>query len=287
MDKHALNYKLAYSYKMTILVIILVILTNISIANSQNSPDTIANERLQESIKAINETLAIYPAQYGNSYAEVSRVSVNSKGKLVLYKQHRGESNCTASREEAFLTDLEPTNITSFTKANTMVISIGCKNGIGDCVQRFFRNSCDVTFKSESYQKELLIISGSNLRNTEKIRIALTELISYARDESKSNKAANENAINNSTQALTVETINPPLVLSPDNIENKQTKVSLTMDDVEPAERVEERKRRKKRNSNAKRPANAGQQTQTEENSNEVDFDKLIESILKDETKED
>lgn len=287
MGKHALTYKLAYSYKMTILVIILVILTNISIANSQNSPDTIANERLQEAIKAINETLAIYPAQYGNSYAEVSRVSVNSKGKLVLYKQHRGESNCTASREEAFLTDLEPTNITSFTKANTMVISIGCKNGIGDCVQRFFRNSCDVTFKSESYQKELLIISGSNLRNTEKIRIALTELISYARDESKTNKATNENAINNSTQALTVETLNPPLVLSPDNIENKQTKVSLTMDDVEPAERVEERKRRKKRNPNAKRPDNAAQPTQTEENLNEVDFDKLIESILKDETKED
>ncbi|MBN8725645.1 MAG: hypothetical protein J0M03_22290 [Acidobacteria bacterium] len=287
MDKYA-TYKLAYSYKMTILVTILVILTNISIANSQNSPDTIANEKLQEAIKVINETLAIYPAQYGNSYAEVSRVSVNSKGKLVLYKQHKGESNCTASREEAFLTDLEPTNITSFTKANTMVISIGCKNGIGDCVQRFFRNSCDVTFKSESYQKELLIISGSNLRNTEKIRIALTELISYARDESKTSITTNENAINNSTQALTVETINPPLVLLPANIENKQTKVSLTMDDVEPAERVEERKRRKKRNSNAKRPANAGQATQIEENSNnEVDFDKLIESILKDETKED
>ncbi|MFY9225532.1 MAG: hypothetical protein WAQ98_22840 [Blastocatellia bacterium] len=287
MGKHALTYKLAYSYKMTILVIILVILTNISIANSQNSPDTIANERLQEAIKAINETLAIYPAQYGNSYAEVSRVSVNSKGKLVLYKQHRGESNCTASREEAFLTDLEPTNITSFTKANTMVISIGCKNGIGDCVQRFFRNSCDVTFKSESYQKELLIISGSNLRNAEKIRIALTELIGYARDESKSNKAANENAVNNSTQALTEGTINPPLILLPNNIENKQTKVSLTMDDVEPAERVEERKRRKKRNPNAKRPANAAQRSQTEENSNEVDFDKLIKSILEDETKED
>ncbi|MBI4850780.1 MAG: hypothetical protein HY819_03030 [Acidobacteria bacterium] len=263
-----------------------IFLLNLSTINAQN-PNPNQNSLLEEQLQIINNTLASYPAQNSSKYTEVNRISINSRGKLTLYKQYQINSSCTASREEVFLTDLEPTKITAFAKGSTMVITVGCKDSLGNCVQRFFRNSCDVTFKPESFQKELLIISSANLRNTEELRIAFSKLIKLAdsKEQEPTNLENKEGYLkSNSDSSLFIESAskdplsNSPLVfINPITIEKKK-RTSLTMDDVEPI------KKKPAKNQKSKKPKaqQNNEKTQDTEEIQDADLDKLLETFLED-----
>lgn len=254
------------------------------ISKAQNLIDKQPSSNLEEHLKIINNTLTSYPAQNNNTnYTEVNRISINSKGKLTLYKQYQVSSSCTASREEVFLTDLEPTNISSYAKGSTMVITVGCKYNVGSCVQRFFRNSCDVTFKPESFQKELLVISSANLRNTEEVRNAFSQLIKIANNQSPkqlqdeqgsiSNKS-NNNSINENISNSPFSLNTPSVFLSPTE---KKKHVSLTMEDVEPAKKKKDRKAQEKKSEPAKQTPEPNLKKENEN----LEIDKLLDLFLR------
>jgi hypothetical protein len=273
---------------LPIVSLLAIVLFNNPVANSQNPTNPDQSSVLEEQLQIINSTLANYPAQSNSKYTESSRISINSKGKLMLYKQYQVADPCTAAREEVFLTDLEPSKISSFTKGNTMVITVGCKDNIGNCVQRFFRNSCDVTFKPESFQKELLIISSANLRNTEQLRIAFSQLIKIASntlpqqtslDNSNTNNLDKDSMTENtSTQAYRA---NPSLdLIKPSTEEKKKRALSLTMNDVEPARKVEKKKPKPSPKTNPNQTSTSEKLNQEDE---DLDIDKLLDLLLKNE----
>lgn len=268
------------------LLLIFIIFLSVFIFSTNNikAQTTEQNNNLEEQLQIINSTLSSYPAQNNSKYMEINRVSINSKGKLMLYKQYQVAVSCTASREEVFLTDLEPSNITSFTKGNTMVLTVGCKDGLGNCVQRFFRNSCDVTFKPESFQKELLIISSANLRNTEQLRVAFSQLIKIANNtyQKPNNLEDKEGTKNNINKGLGVESVstslNKPSLISinPTIEEKKSPKLSLTMDDIELAQK----KSRKSEKINQDKTPSLEKPTQTSE---DLNLEELLDLLLKNE----
>ncbi len=274
---------------LTTIVLASICLVNLPMKAQNITEQNIKSEqniKLEEQLQIINSTLASFPAQGTSKYMEVSRISINSKGKLMLYKQYQLTASCTASREEVFLTDLEPTNISSFTKGNTMVITVGCKNNLGNCVQRFFRNSCDVTFKPESFQKELLIISSANLRNTEQIRNAFSQLIKIGNSYQTPSDLEKGNQNNFDRDSVTTNTLAQPTLTSPSlglinpAPEEKKKRLSLTMDDVTPAQ-----KEKKKKPKPATKIIPNAPTSQSEKPSSEtdeaLDLDKLLDLLLK------
>ena len=265
---------------LTITILASIFSVNIPV-KTQNVTDQ--KNKIEEQLQIINSTLASFPAQGTSKYTEISRISINSKGKLMLYKQYQVAASCTASREEVFLADLEPTNISSFTKGNTMVITVGCKNNLGNCVQRFFRNSCDVTFKPESFQKELLIISSANLRNTEQLRNAFSQLIkivnNYQNPSDLENKEGNQNNLSRDSVAtnLPAQPTSPALKLINPTPEEKKKRVSLTMDDVTPAQREKKKKPKQATKTTPYAPQLEKPVSETDES---LDLDKLLDLLL-------
>ncbi|KAF0248115.1 MAG: hypothetical protein FD167_2484 [bacterium] len=265
---------------LTITILASIFSVNIPV-KTQNVTDQ--KNKIEEQLQIINSTLASFPAQGTSKYTEISRISINSKGKLMLYKQYQVAASCTASREEVFLADLEPTNISSFTKGNTMVITVGCKNNLGNCVQRFFRNSCDVTFKPESFQKELLIISSANLRNTEQLRNAFSQLIkivnNYQNPSDLENKEGNQNNLSRDSVAtnLPAQPTSPALKLINPTPEEKKKRVSLTMDDVTPAQREKKKKPKQATKTTPNAPQLEKPVSETDES---LDLDKLLDLLL-------
>jgi hypothetical protein len=143
-------------------------------ASDQSADATTSN---QETIRSINEILSLAPVRDGDHYQQNTQISLKGSGKLIIYTQYKGGTPCIASREEVYLQDLDARNSTFFVQGNNMVLSLNCKDGGGHCVQRFFRNSCNISFKPNSYLTELIILSSVNTRNADKLVQLFNKLI--------------------------------------------------------------------------------------------------------------
>jgi hypothetical protein len=194
-------------------------------------PQTQEEKEIEESpvkqkVTFINNLLNSYPLRVGNNYSQETKILLKSNGKLIIFTQYKSTTPCVTSREEIFLSDIDPNSISIIPRDNYLALILGCKATKGNCAQRFFRDSCNITFKPQDYLRNVNIITSMNRYNAEQIVKAINELIELNAD-SLSGKQ-NEIIINKNISSESIIRNN-----SESQSTVKDKKHSFTMDDVE------------------------------------------------------
>lgn len=233
-------------------------------AIDKQEEDKISDVASKDLVNRINRLLGAHPVQIGTNYSQESRTSLRSNGKLLIYTQYKATlPSCVATREEFSLKDIDPTTLLILPKNNYLVIIASCRKGRERCVQRFFRDSCNITFKPKDYLNDLNIITSLSQDNANQVSLALGQLVKL----NTTNADIEQTYIVNTTGRPSTNSV----------ADDKQPRLNagkdkLTMDDIEVAKPPAP----PKKPTHPADPASVGEQ-QTEEQT----LDSLIQELLK------